>query len=170
MSYTDLGRRGYFVVLRRSCFQLDHLENSEILVNIYNRYTLISPGRWWITYHHRMLVASVDHPCGLLNDLLLGFVRTRVLISRPRLNNRATMEADILSFTGTLTPEAASVRLVVIAMGDDYWFQVFGLSYKALIEFSRAFLLVYRLLTLLFSCKTGLMESPNNGNNNSGTN
>ena len=41
--------------------------------------------------------------------LLLGFVRTRVLISRSRLNNRATMEADILSITGSLTPEAASV-------------------------------------------------------------
>ena len=41
--------------------------------------------------------------------LLLGFVRTRVLMSRSRLNNRATMEADILTFTGILTPEAASV-------------------------------------------------------------
>ena len=41
--------------------------------------------------------------------VLLGFVRTRVLMSRSRLNNRATMEADILTFTGILTPEAASV-------------------------------------------------------------
>ena len=40
---------------------------------------------------------------------MLGFVRTRVLMSRSRLNNRATMEADILSITGSLTPEAASV-------------------------------------------------------------
>ena len=41
--------------------------------------------------------------------LLLRFTRTQVLISRSRLNNRATMEADILSFTGILTPEAASI-------------------------------------------------------------
>ena len=30
-------------------------------------------------------------------------------MSRSRLNNRATMEADILSVTGILSPEAASV-------------------------------------------------------------
>ena len=42
-------------------------------------------------------------------QLLLGLVRTRVPMSRSRLNNRATMEADILTFTGILTPEAASV-------------------------------------------------------------
>ena len=45
----------------------------------------------------------------LTTILLLGFVRTRVLMSRLRLNNRATMEADILSVTGILSPEAASV-------------------------------------------------------------
>ena len=33
-----------------------------------------------------------------------------------------------------------------------------------------AFLLVYGLLTLPSSCKTGLMESPNNGNNDSDMN
>ena len=49
-----------------------------------------------------------------------------------------------------------------------YKFLIFGLSYLALIEFARAFfLLVYGLLTLLLSCKSGLVESRNNGNNNS---
>ena len=41
---------------------------------------------------------------------------------------------------------------------------------KFWLNFQGLFLLVYGLLTLLFSGKTGLMESPNNGNNNSGTN
>ena len=45
----------------------------------------------------------------MYSEFLLRFVRTRVLISRSRLNNRATMEADILSVTRILTPEAASV-------------------------------------------------------------
>ena len=49
-------------------------------------------------------------------------------------------------------------------------FMFSGLAIKLWLNFSRAFLLVYGLLTLLFSCKTGLTESPNNGNNNSGTN
>ena len=47
--------------------------------------------------------------CCIVHVSLLGFVRTGVLISRLKLNNRATMEADILSITGSLTPEAASV-------------------------------------------------------------
>ena len=45
-----------------------------------------------------------------------------------------------------------------------------GLATKLWLNFKGFFLLVYGLLTLLFSCKTGLMESPNNGNDNSGTN
>ena len=48
-------------------------------------------------------------PMFLCSFLLLAFVRTRVLMSQSRLNNGATMEADILTFTGILTPEAASV-------------------------------------------------------------
>ena len=51
-------------------------------------------------------------------SLNAGFVRSRVLISRSRLNNRATMGAAILTFTGILTPEAARVasccRVIVI--------------------------------------------------------
>ena len=66
--------------------------------------------------------------------LLLGFVRTRVLMSRSRLNNRATMEADILSITGSLTPEAASVAPcfpfdITISLS---WFPLLCLHYKPL--------------------------------------
>ena len=70
----------------------------------------------------------------LNNRALLGFVRTRVLMSRSRLNNRATMEADILSITGSLTPEAASVAPcfpfdITISLS---WFPLLCLHYKPL--------------------------------------
>ena len=45
-----------------------------------------------------------------------------------------------------------------------------GFATKLWLDFQGFFLLVYGLLALLFSCKTGLKKSPNNGNNNSGTN
>ena len=49
-------------------------------------------------------------------------------------------------------------------------FMFSGLAAKLWLNFQGLFLLVYGLFTLLFSCKTGLMESPYNGNNNSGIN
>ena len=47
--------------------------------------------------------------------------------------------------------------IIVIAIGDDYRFAFFGLATKLWLKFQGLFLLVYGLLTLLFSCKTGLM-------------
>ena len=70
--------------------------------------------QWWQSLHYYkgywFLVSGLSqHKDAITTILLLGFVRTRVLMSRSRLYNRATMEADILTFTGILTPEAASV-------------------------------------------------------------
>ena len=61
------------------------------------------------TYHKPPLAPIMAWRWVGNKPLLLGFVRTRVLISQSRLNIRATMEADILSITGSLTPEAASI-------------------------------------------------------------
>ena len=49
------------------------------------------------------------------------------------------------------------ISLIVIAIGDYYRFAFFGLVTKLWLKFQGLFLLVYGLLTLLFSCKTGLM-------------
>ena len=49
------------------------------------------------------------------------------------------------------------LHIIVIAIGDDYRFAFFGLVTKLWLKFQGLFLLVYGLLTLLFSCKTGLM-------------
>ena len=58
-----------------------------------------------------------------------------------------------------------TANIIIIAIADDYRFLIFGLSYFNWI-FKGFFILIYGLLTLFFSCKTGLMESSNNGNNN----
>ena len=58
--------------------------------------------------------------------------------------------------------------VIAIAMGDDNRFAVFGLATQLWLNFEGLFLLVYGLLTFLFSYKTILMESHNNGNNNIG--
>ena len=50
-----------------------------------------------------------------------------------------------------------SSAIIVIAIGDDYRFAFFGLVTKLWLKFQGLFLLVYGLLTLLFSSKTGLM-------------
>ena len=71
-------------------------------------------------------------------------------------------------YLGSLLSESCASRLreiwrwvyhhfIVIAIGDDYRFAFFGLVTKLWLKFQGLFLLVYRLLTLLFSCKTGLM-------------
>ena len=49
------------------------------------------------------------------------------------------------------------IIVIVIAIGDYYRFAFFGLVTKLWLQFQGLFLLVYGLLTLLFSCKTGLM-------------
>ena len=51
----------------------------------------------------------------------------------------------------------ANIKIIVIAIGDDYRFAFFGLATKFWLKFQGLFLLVYGLLTLVFSCKTGLM-------------
>ena len=48
----------------------------------------------------------------------------------------------------------SSEDIIVIAIGDDYRFAVFGLVTKLWLKFQGLFLLVYGLLTLLFSCQS----------------
>ena len=97
-------------------------------------------------------------PCGGTPSLL-GFVRTRVLMSRSRLNNRATMEADILTFIGILTPEAARVASCVpfditISLS---WFPLLCLHYIPLYHRGRDTSSWFRAVTLL----ARPAESPN---------
>ena len=103
--------------------------------------------------HGSLLPAAAPRfPAGSLVELLLlRFVRTRVLMSRLRLNNRATMEADILSFTAVLTPEAASFAPcfpfhIMISLS---WFHLLCLHYTTLYHRGRGTSSWFRAVTLV---------------------